>query len=104
IYATAGTHRFFKRNGVTSIKLHKIHENKAPSVETAVTNKQADLIICIPDNAEDDQDARKIRRLAIDNHTPLMTNAETGRLLLKCLTDEQLGQLEPRHWQEYFLL
>lgn len=104
IYATAGTHRFFKQNGITSIKLYKIHEKKAPSVEATITNKQTDLIICVPDNDEDDLDARKIRRLAIDNHTPLMTNAETGRLLLKCLADEQIDKLEPRHWQEYFLL
>ena len=45
-----------------------------------------------------------IRRLGIDNHIPLLTNAETGRLLLRCLTDPQLKNMPPKHWGEYVVI
>lgn len=101
IYATQGTHQYFGQRGLNTIKLHKVHDHKEPSVATGIEQKQFDLMINIPSIEDDDGDAYKIRRLAIDNHVPLLTNAETGRLLLKCLSNPQLKDLHPKPWNEY---
>jgi carbamoyl-phosphate synthase large subunit len=104
IFTTSGTYNYLKEHGVSSTKLYKVCDKKEPSVATAIEKHQLDLMINVPsvDSADESNgDAYLIRRLAIDNHTPLLTNAETGRLLLKCLTDKDLKDLQPRHWQEY---
>lgn len=101
IYATEGTHNYFKKHGLSSIKLKKIHEQKEPSVSEAIKERAFDLMINVPSLNEGNRDAFTIRRLAIDNHLPLLTNAETGRLFLRCLTDSKLKDMIPKHWQEY---
>ncbi len=104
IYATKGTHDFLKRHGVNTTRLYKIHENKEPSVATAITKQKIDFMLNVPSLFEADTDAFTIRRLGIDNHIPLVTNAETGKLLLKCLGDEKLENISPRPWDEYVYL
>lgn len=101
IYTTSGTHRFLKQHKIKSICLHKIHEKREPSVATAITSQKVALTVNIPSSTDDNLDAYKIRRLAIDNHIPLVTNAETGRLLLRCLADSKELSKEPRSWQEF---
>jgi len=102
IYSTSGTHDFLKNNGVKSKKLYKDSENKKPSVASAIEGRKIDLIINVPTNGDEkSRDGFAIRRLAVDNHIPLLSNAETGKLLLKCLTDPDLVSLEPKHWKEY---
>lgn len=101
IYATKGTHDFLKQHGIPSTEVHKVQEGKEPNIASYVEQHKIDLMVNIPTNNEPTSYAFKIRRLAIDNHIPLMTNAETGRLLLRCLADPQLEDLDPKHWQEY---
>lgn len=101
IYATEGTHQYFGQRGLKTTKLNKLHDHKEPSVATGIEKKQFDLMINVPSLDEDDGDAYKIRRLAIDNHVPLLTNAETGRLLLRCLSNPHLKELQPKAWNEY---
>jgi carbamoyl-phosphate synthase large subunit len=101
IYTTEGTHNYFKQFGIITTKLNKISDKKEPSVLAAIKNKGFDLMINIPSLTEVNTDAYKIRRLAIDNHIPLLTNAETGRLLLRCLTDPDLRGMQPKYWKEY---
>jgi hypothetical protein len=101
IYTTAGTHNYFRQHGVASTKLHKIHDHKEPSVSTAIENRTFDLMINVPSLMEANDDAYRIRRLAIDNHMSLLTNAETGRLLLRCLSEASLKAIHPKYWKEY---
>jgi len=70
-------------------------------LETALLNKKFDLVINVPTLTDTTTDGATIRRLAIDNHLPLLTNAETGRLLLRCLSDPDLKDPQPKYWQEY---
>lgn len=100
LYTTAGTHKYLKQRGISSKKLNKIQERRNPSLTTAIENRRLDLMINIP-SLSDTRDAFIIRRLAIDNHIPLLTNPETGRLLLKCLADKSLHNPEPKAWQEF---
>ncbi len=101
IYATKGTHTYFTNHGIVSTQLHKIHDHKEPSVATAIIDRSFGLMINVPSLSETNNDAFTIRRLAIDNHLPLLTNAETGRLLLQSLSDPNLKEMEPKYWKEY---
>jgi len=101
IYATSGTHAFLKDNGVKTTKLYKVSENKNPSVKSAIEQKKIDLIINVPTNGETRTDGFAIRRVAVDNHVPLISNAETGKLLLQCLTNPKILNSEPNYWQHY---
>jgi carbamoyl-phosphate synthase large subunit len=103
IFATKGTHDFLKRHGILTTRLYKIHENKEPSVATAIKDQKVDIMLNVPSLFEADKDAYKIRRLGIDNHIPLVTNAETGKLLLKCLGNSKYQQQEPKSWSDYVL-
>lgn len=100
IYTTEGTHDYFEHHGIPSTKLHKVQGGKDPSVSAAIKSKAFGLMINVPSWTDDNADAYTIRRLAIDNHIPLLTNAETGRLLLRCLADPTLSNLSPRYWNE----
>jgi hypothetical protein len=104
IYTTIGTHDYYKKHGVDSIKLGKVNDKNGPSVATAIEQRMFDLMINVPSLTRDDSGAYKIRRLAIDNHLPLITNAEIGRLLARCLTDPSLQDLKPKYWDEYVRL
>ncbi len=101
IYTTVGTHQFLKQRGIKTIKLRKVYEHKEPSVQTAIAKHHIALMINVPSTVEETTDGYVIRRLAIDNHIPLLTNAETGRLLLKCLAEKDIVPREPKSWQEY---
>jgi hypothetical protein len=58
-------------------------------------------MINVPSWTADDRDAYDIRRLAIDNHIPLVTNAEVGAIVLRCLGEVDLSKLPIRSWQDY---
>jgi carbamoyl-phosphate synthase large subunit len=101
IYTTAGTHSYMKARNIHTELLHKIKDKKEPSIESAIAKQKIGLVICIPSSTADNKDAYTIRRLAIDSHIPLLTNAETGRLLLRCLGDNKLMESQPKAWQDY---
>jgi carbamoyl-phosphate synthase large subunit len=102
IFATKGTHDYFKSLGVKTTCLYKISDKKEPSVLAAIEKRQLDLIINVPGLRAPNSDGYQIRRFAVDNHVPLFTNAETGRLMLKCLADKSLRRLQPKYHGEYF--
>lgn len=102
IFATKGTHDYFKELGITTQCLYKVSDKKEPSVLSAIEKRQIDLIINAPGLRAPNSDGYQIRRFAVDNHVPLFTNAETGRLILKCLADKNLQALQPKYYDEYF--
>ncbi len=102
IYTTTGTQKFFNKYGVKSSLLNKFSEQKEPSASTAIANHKIALMINVPSSLEEQTtDGYIMRRLAIDNHIPLLSNAETGRLLLKCLGETNGAVREPKSWQEF---
>ena len=101
IYATTGTHDYYKKFGIITKNLHKIQENIEPSVSNIIQNQKVDLMINVPATIEQTKDAYTIRRLAIDHHIPLFTNAETGILMLRCLANAKLQNLPAKSWTDY---
>ena len=75
---------------------------RMPSIKSAIDKKELSLMINVPSFQENSTDPYLIRRMAIDNHIPLITNANTGHLLLKCLSQEAtILADEPKAWQDY---
>jgi hypothetical protein len=103
-YATPGTHDVFKNFGLKTKPLYKISQRREPSVLSAISNQKLDLIINVPSKGVLNSDGYMIRRTAIDHHIPLITNAEIGRLLLRCLSEIAIEKLQPKSWQEYLAL
>lgn len=101
LYATTGTHSFLKKHGIASELLYKIHTSKEPGVASTITQQVFGLMICVPSADESVNGAFEVRRLAVDNHIPIFTNAETGRLFIQCLTQQASFDQTPRYLQEY---
>ncbi|MEK7556784.1 MAG: carbamoyl-phosphate synthase (glutamine-hydrolyzing) large subunit [Patescibacteria group bacterium] len=103
IFATTGTQAYLKQHGVRSTHLYRLKDRREPSFDTVISKRKVDLIINVPPPLAlvGEGDAYRIRRLAIDNHIPLVTNAEVGKLLLRCLSEIDLKKFEPKSWQEF---
>jgi carbamoyl-phosphate synthase large subunit len=101
IYTTAGTHDFLKSRGIKTELLYKLREKQSPTVQTTVADHNINLMINVPSTIADDQDAFDIRRLAIDNHIPLVTNAEVGVIVLRCLAEIDFSKVPLRAWQDF---
>ena len=101
LYCTSGTHDYLKSKNILTHRVHKISDRKEPSATSLIDNEKLGLMISVPSRIEDTTDGRIMRRLAIDNHIPLLTNAETGRLLMHCLSEPDILPDKPRAWQDY---
>ena len=101
IYTTNGTYTYFNEQGISLKRLHCIDNLKNPTVETMIRAGKIDLVVNVPSTLNDNNDARKIRRLAIDHHIPLVTNAETGTLLLRCLAEIDIKGFQPKSLQDF---
>jgi carbamoyl-phosphate synthase large subunit len=101
ILATLGTHDYLKKHGVKSQALYKLREHKEPTVQTAIAAHHIDLMVNVPSSTHDDADAAVVRRLAIDNHIPLVTNGEIGLTLLRALGEINLADIPLQSWQQY---
>ncbi len=101
VYTTPGTHDFLQEHGIATQQVFKVQHNRTPNLAGLIQNHELDLMVSIPSRDEKSDEAYQMRRLAIDNHVPLFTNAETGRLLLRCIADPGLADLQPKHWREY---
>jgi carbamoylphosphate synthase small subunit len=77
------------------------NEHRTPTVQTAIAQNAISLMVNVPSTIADDQDAFDIRRLAIDHHVPLITNAEVAVLVLRCLTEVDYQHVPIKSWQEF---
>ncbi len=103
VYTTAGTHDFFKLNGIETIKLHWPDENKKPNTLDFIKSKQVNLVVNIPKNLtknELDQDYQ-IRRSAIDFNIPLITNARLASAFLYAVSKLSNEDISIKSWDEY---
>ncbi|HEX4045418.1 MAG TPA: carbamoyl-phosphate synthase (glutamine-hydrolyzing) large subunit [Gammaproteobacteria bacterium] len=102
IYSTEGTHSFLFKNGIASYFVYKASVNKEPNIQTIITQRQVDMIINVPSNnrANIQTDGFKIRRLAIDHHIPLITNAQKAQIMLQCLINLKNTPEPVRSWRE----
>lgn len=103
VYATEGTHDFYSRHGIASAFCYKDSAEREPSAATLIANQMVDLVINLPKShgQQEDTDGYHIRRLAIDNHIPLITNLQIAQLFLMCLTELDTEKLAIRSVASY---
>ncbi len=106
LFTTPGTHDFLSQNGIASRCVFKASEGYTPNVIDAITEKQVDVIINIPQatgspSNRNGTDGFRIRRLAIDHHIPLITNLQIAIVFLQCLAQFDGCKIPVQPWSHY---
>jgi carbamoyl-phosphate synthase large subunit len=105
IYSTEGTHQFLSQHGIASYFVNKTSKAKKPNIRDLITQRKVAVIINIPSSMTGLQktDGFLIRRLAIDHHIPLITNAQIALIILQCLVSLWDKELSMESWQNLVL-
>jgi len=103
LYATEHTAEFYRKHGIETRMVHKIHEEKKPNVSDLLGSKTLDLIISMPSNYGDigTGDTYIIRRCAVDYSIPLVNNVQIAKLFIAAIAKRSIEDLEIRSWNEY---
>lgn len=104
LYTTEGTHDYLAREGIASKILFKASESLEPNIKGAISKRQIDLIVNIPNRAYNPKaqtDGFTIRRLAIDHNIPLITNLQFALFFIECLLEIDLNKTPIKTWKEY---
>ena len=104
LYATAGTQKFLKDNGVKNVQVVSWpDENKENNVMDMISEHKFELVINIPKNHTKREltNGYKIRRASIDHNIPLITNARLASAFIEAFCDLKLEDIQIKSWQEY---
>lgn len=104
LYATAGTARFFRENGVEATAVGWPDEEGAPNnVMDMIAGHRFDLIINVPKNHTKREltNGYRIRRGAIDHNIPLITNVRLAKAFVEAFCAMKLEDIKIKSWQEY---
>ncbi|MBN2357097.1 carbamoyl-phosphate synthase (glutamine-hydrolyzing) large subunit [candidate division KSB1 bacterium] len=102
-YATGGTARFMRNNGLEATPLHWPLSNKKPNVLDYLTGRKIDLVINIPKNYQEEELTNDyiIRRTAVDFAIPLFTNMQLSKRFVEAISRKALKDLPIKSWREY---
>ncbi len=104
IFATAGTHKFFEENGISSTMLYWPDEpDKHPNTLDYIREKKIDLVVNIPKNLSKGElrNGYRIRRNAIDFNIPLITNARLASAFIYAFCKMDISDISIKSWNEY---
>ena len=103
IYATDGTSRHLKENGIENTRVYWPDEEGTPQAMDMLNNHEIDLVINVPRNNSDKEvtNGYRIRRTAIDRNIPLITNARLASAFIKSFCAMSPDDLEIKSWQEF---
>lgn len=103
LYATGGTHRFLKENGVESTLVYWPSEEGEPQALGMLHEKKIDMVVNIPRDlsAGELDNGYKIRRAAIDLNIPLITNARLASAFIQAFCTLSVDDILIKSWQEY---
>jgi len=102
-YATEGTSRFLRRNGIDSIPLSWPLDEKPDCVLDVIKERRVDLVINIPKHYQKEELTNDylIRRAAVDFGIPLVTNLQIAERLSEALVRIPMSELKVRSWASY---
>ncbi len=102
-YATHGTARFMRENGLEPNEVFWPLEDGAPNALEVIRNGGLDLVINIPKDhgREELTNDYIIRRAAVDYGVPLVTNLQIAQRLAEALSRLGMDDLEVRPWGTY---
>ncbi len=103
LFATRGTARFLTLNGIQATPLHWPDEDARPNALEYIRGGLIDLVINIPKNLSKTElyNDYEIRRSAIDNNVPLITNARLASAFIYACCRLQPQDLKTKSWAEY---
>jgi carbamoyl-phosphate synthase large subunit len=104
IFATEGTHKFFRDNGVDNTLLYwPDEEDQSPNTIDFIKEKKIDLVINIPKNhtKRELKNGYNIRRKSIDYNIPLITNARVASAFLYGICKYTIEDIAIKSWDEY---
>ena len=104
LYATGGTYRFLKENGIPSQRVFWPSESdKHPQALEMLHRKEIDMVVNIPRDLTSGEldNGYKIRRAAIDLNIPLLTNARLADAFITAFCSLSIEDIQIKSWQEY---
>ena len=103
IFATEGTAKFLKENGVNATVVSWPDEDGENKVMDMIADHKFDLIINVPKNQTKREltNGYRIRRGAIDHNIPLMTNVRLAKAFIEAFCSMKLEDIKIKSWQEY---
>ncbi|WP_280746257.1 MULTISPECIES: carbamoyl-phosphate synthase (glutamine-hydrolyzing) large subunit [unclassified Parabacteroides] len=103
LYATGGTHRFLKENGIESTHVYWPSEEGQPQALNMLREKKIDMVVNIPRDlsAGELDNGYKIRRASIDLNIPLLTNARLADAFITAFCTLSTSDLQIKSWKEY---
>ncbi len=104
LFATGGTHKFFKENGVDTTLIYWPSEpDQSPNSMEMIREKKIDLVVNIPKNLSKNElkNGYKIRRNAIDFNIPLITNGRLASAFIQAFCKMGMEDIKIKSWDEY---
>ncbi len=108
IYATAGTCKYLRENGVPAKRAlwpSEVEEGNVEGVSAQylIRSHEVDLVINIPKNYSQHElsNGYKLRRAAIDFNIPLITNNRLATAFVKAFCRVPLENVGIKSWDEY---
>jgi len=103
LFATEGTSAFLHENGIKVTKLHRVSTQNCPNISEYLKAGKIDLAIVIPTKYAHDEITAgyQIRRLAVDQHIPLLTNVQFAKALIRSIQKYKIEDLRIKEWGEY---
>jgi carbamoyl-phosphate synthase large subunit len=104
IYATHGTSKFLKENGIKNKLLYKVSEEKKPNILDYLIKKKIDLVITIPPLKKDEdaiEDNYILRKTAIEFNIPTFMELNLAKTVVNSIKERRDKEFEVRAINEY---
>jgi carbamoyl-phosphate synthase large subunit len=102
LYATSGTARFMRKNDIETETLRWPNEKGEPNSLDHIRDGKIGLVINIPKSNEEEEltNDYMIRRTAVDNNVPLITNLRLAQRMMESLRRYDFNDLPVPEWDE----
>jgi len=101
IYATDGTSRILKENGIENTMIKKLHEGR-PNIADSIKNGEINLIINTPAGRNSKHDDSYIRRKAIQYKVPYITTMAAATASIEGIKAVVKSPIVPKALQDYY--
>ena len=103
LYATGGTSRYLKENGIPNTLVYWPSENGQPQALEMLHSREIDMVVNVTKNLSVSEldNGYKIRRAAIDLNIPLITNARLASAFIHAFCTITPDEIGIKSWREY---
>ena len=103
IYATGGTSKYLKENGIENEMVYWPSEQWHPQALDMLHEHKIDMVVNIPKDltASELDNGYKIRRAAVDLNVPLITNSRLASAFIYAFCTVKLEDVDIKSWAEY---